>query len=129
MERGNFMKSKIIVLSVLCMLLLVGCTNDSSSEKDNSSKVTTTTTSKYDSFEATVLTIDDDGHILFIGSCTGLNCLKKDEEVRFEYDDSIEVPSDIKEGDRIKVTYVDYLIEETYPPRLVIDVISIEKIG
>lgn len=124
------MKSKIIVLVALCMLLLVGCTDDSSSENSKTTNTTTTnTTYKNTSFEATVLQMGD-GHIGLIDSDYVIDSSNgKIGEARLRYDDSVKVPSDIEEGDRIKVTVWGGLqMLESYPP-IIIDVKSIEKIS
>lgn len=124
------MKLKSIVLAFMCMLLLVGCTDDSSSENSKTTNATTTnTTYKNTSFEATVLQMGE-GHIDLIDSDYVIDSSNgKIGEARLRYDDSIKVPSDIKEGDRIKVTVWGGLqMLESYPP-IIIDVKSIEKIG
>ncbi len=98
------MKLKSIVLAVLCILLLAGCTDDSSLEKAETTKAVTTTTYKNTSFEATVLQIGE-GQIGLIESDYAIDSSNgKIGEARLRYDDSVKVPSDIKEGDRIKVT-------------------------
>lgn len=124
------MKLKSIVLAFLCMFLLVGCTDDSSSENSKTTNATTTnTTYKNTSFEATVLQIGE-GQIGLIESDYVIDSSNgKIGEARLRYDDSVKVPSDIKEGDRIKVTVWGGLqMLESYPP-IIIDVKSIEKIG
>lgn len=124
------MKLKSIVLAFMCMLLLVGCTDDSSSENSKTTNATSTnTTYKNTSFEATVLQMGE-GHIDLIDSDYVIDSSNGEiGEARLRYDDSVKVPSDIKEGDRIKVTVWGGLqMLESYPP-IIIDVKSIEKIG
>lgn len=124
------MKLKPIVLAFMCMLLLVGCTDDSSSENSKTTNATTTnTTYKNTSFEATVLQMGE-GHIDLIDSDYVIDSSNGEiGEARLRYDESVEVPSDIKVGDRIKVTVWGGLqMLESYPP-IIIDVKSIEKIG
>ncbi len=125
------MKLKSIVLAFLCMLLLVGCNGDSSSEKETTSKTTSTTTQKNLSFEATATIVDDDGRVLMIESDYVIDSSNgKIGEARLRYDDSVKVPSDIKEGDRIKVTvWGDGIgMKESSPP-IIYDIKSIEKIS
>lgn len=125
------MKLKSIVLSVLCMLLLVGCSDSSSSGEDNTTKATTTTTYKNLSFEAAVLMVLDSGHINLIESDYVIDSANgKIGKARLEYDDNVEVASDIKAGDKIKVTLWGDVIgmKESYPP-IIYDIKSIEKIG
>lgn len=128
------MKIRIIALALLCMLMLVGCSNNSSSKKGDSSETTTTTTThKNLSFEATALMVSDDGHIGMIesdyvidddnGEIIGLAYLEYD-------DDDVKVSSDVKKGDRIRITVWGNVIsmKESYPPKLY-DIKSIEKIN
>lgn len=125
------MKIKVIALAFLCMLMLVGCTEDSSSEKDNTTKAATTTTYKNLSFEATVLMVLDNGHVGLIESDYVIDSANgKIGKARLEYDDSVEVDSDIKEWDKIKITVWGDVIgmKESYPP-IIFDIKSIEKIG
>lgn len=125
------MKPKSIVLAFLCMFLLVGCTDDSSSENSKTTHATTTnTTYKNTSFEATVLQIGE-GQIGLIESDYVIDSSNgKIGEAWLEYDESVEVPSDIKVGDRIKVTvWGDGIgMKESSPP-IIYDIKSIEKIG
>lgn len=123
----------ITCLSVLlCMFLLVGCTDDSSSEKSKTTSTTTTTTAHEDiSFEATVLMALDNGYVGLIESDYVIDSANgKIGKARLEYDDSVEVASDIKEGDKIKVTVLGDVIgmKESSPP-IIFDIKSIEKIG
>ncbi len=124
------MKLKSIVLAFLCMLLLAGCTDDSSLKKAETTKAVTTTTYKNDSFEATVLQIGK-GQIGLIESDYVIDSSNgKIGEARLRYDDSVKVPSDIKKGDKIKVTvWGDGIgMKESSPP-IIYDVKSIEKIS
>lgn len=125
------MKLKSIVLSVMCMLLLVGCSDSSSSEKDNTTKATTTTTTTAHediSFEATVIKADD-GYITLVDAELSYGNGEKVGESRLECDDSVEIPSDIEEGDKLKVTVgQDFSIIETGPP-IITNIKSIEKIS
>lgn len=130
-KEGLVMKLKSIVLSVICMLMLVGCAEDSSSEKDNTTKTTTTTTYKNLSFEATVLMVLDNGYIGLIESDYVIDSANgKIGKARLEYDDGVEVDADIKAGDKIKVTVLGDVIgmKESSPP-IIFDIKSIEKIG
>lgn len=125
------MNIKSIVLAVLCMLLLVGCTDDSSSEKSKateSATIPTTTAHEDISFEATVLKAYD-GYITLVDAELTDGNGDKIGEAKPEYDKSVKVPSDIKVGDKIKITVgANYGIVETGPP-IITDVKKIEKIS
>lgn len=82
------------------------------------------------SFEATVIKADD-GHVGLIESDYVIDSANgKIGKARLEYDDSVEVDSDIKEWDKIKITVWGDVIgmKESYPP-IIFDIKSIEKIG
>ena len=126
------MKIKSIVLLVMCMLMLVGCAEDSSSEKSQTTERTTTTATSEDiSFEATVLGVSDSGHIDIIESDYVIDAANGEiGEAWLEYDDSIEVASDIKEGDKIKVTvWGDAIAMKESSPPIIYDIKSIEKLN
>lgn len=115
------------------MLMLVGCSNNSSSKKGDSSETTTTTTTyKNLSFEATALMVFDDGYIAMIESDYVID--DANGEIGVAYlgydDDDVKVSSDIKDGDRIRITVWGNVIsmKESYPPQLY-DIKSIEKIN
>lgn len=122
------MKLKFIVLALFCMLLLVGCTDDSSSENDVTTKNTTTTYKNF-SFEATALEVLSDGTITTIDADFE-DSAQRVGEAWLEYDESVEVPSDIKVGDKIKITVWGNCVsmKESSPP-IIFDIKSIEKIG
>lgn len=127
------MKIRIIALALLCMLMLVGCSNNSSSKKGDSSETTTTTTTyKNLSFEATALMVSDDGHIGMIESDYVIDDANGEIGVaRLEYDDDdVKVSSDVKKGDRIRITVWGSVIsmKESYPP-ILFEIKSIEKIN
>lgn len=128
------MKIRIIALALLCMLMLVGCSNNSSSKKGDSSETTTTTTTTHKnlSFEATALMVSDDGHIGMIESDYVIDDANGEIGVaRLDYDDdNVKVSSDVKEGDRIRITVwgSGISMRESYPP-ILFEIKSIEKIN
>ena len=127
------MKLKSIVLAVLCMLLLVGCTDDSSSEKEMTSKTTTTTTTanKDITFEATVLDVTSEGYVHFADIDADFDGSgQKVGKARLDYDiDSVEVSDDIKNGDKVKITINGELgLGDSIPP-VVFGIKKIEKIS
>lgn len=131
------MKIKFIVLSVLCLLLLAGCSDENSSTSSTntsrSERVTTTTTYKNTSFEAVVDTVDDKGYIILIKS-DYLNDTGKDyeglDEAHLRYDESVDGYDEVfKKGDKIKITVWGEGIKmlESFPP-IIYDIKSIQKI-
>lgn len=128
------MKSKIIVLAVLCMFLLVGCTDDSSSEKAKTTESTTTTTTtanKDITFEATVLDVTSEGYVHFADIDADFDGSgQRVGKARLDYDiDSVEVSDDIKNGDKVKITINGELgLSESIPP-VVFGIKKIEKIS
>ena len=132
------MKIKFIVLSVLCLLLLAGCSDENSSTSSTntsrSERVTTTTTYPRISFEATVEIANDEGKIVLIKS-DYLNDTGKDDEFLekafLDYNASVDGYDEVfKKGDKIKITCWGNKIsfKESAPPHIY-DIESIEKIG
>ncbi len=128
------MKLKSIVLSVMCMLLLVGCSDSSSSEKDNTTKATTTTTTTAHediSFEATVIDVTSEGYVHFVDIDADFDGSgQKVGKARLDYDiDSVDVSDGIKNGDKVKITTNGEIgLGESVPP-VVFGIKKIEKIN
>ncbi len=127
------MKIKIIALAFLCMLMLASCADNSSSEKSKTTESTTTTTTanKDISFEATVLGVLDSGYIYLIESDYVIDSANgKIGKAKLRYDESVGAPSDIKKGDKIKVTvYGDVIGMNESDPPIIFDIKSIKKIS
>ena len=127
------MKLKSIVLSVICMLMLVGCAEDSSSEKSKTTSTTPTTTTAHEdiSFEATVIDVTSEGYVHFVDIDADLDGSgQKVGKARLDYDiDSVDVSDGIKNGDKVKITTNGEIgLGESVPP-VVFGIKKIEKIG